>query len=130
MDSGATMLDAAVAFDNKSQLERVQSYLITGETLFAVYSCKSTIGISFAGFTDRRVILYDLGFHTNQKSMLTVPYHRIQAVVAKDEGQFMKNREITLITDAGRFVLEFIGADQAASAYRLVISRVMGLVNT
>ena len=42
-------------YDSSKQLERIQQYVIDGETLVAVYDCKGG-GTGFVGITDQRVI--------------------------------------------------------------------------
>lgn len=41
-----------ILFDRQDQLQRVQAYVIPGETLAAVFDCKGA-GTGFVGFTDQ-----------------------------------------------------------------------------
>ena len=115
-------------FENKSQLERIQQYLITGETLAAVLDCKGG-GTGFVGLTDRRLIFYDQGIISKKKSMVSIPYNQIIGVSSADEGMIFQSSEITLITAAGKFSFEFRGADKAHKAYRYIMSQILNQAN-
>lgn len=115
-------------FENKSQLERIQQYLITGEALAAVLDCKGG-GTGFVGLTDRRLIFYDQGIISKKKSMVSIPYNQIIGVSSADEGMIFQSSEITLITAAGKFSFEFRGADKAHKAYRYIMSQILNQAN-
>lgn len=101
-----------VIFDKQDQLNRINEYVIPGETLYAVYDCKGG-GTGFVGITDQRVIFYDQAFFRKKKSMISIAYNRVIGIASADEGTFLKTSEITLITAAGNFSFEFRGADKA-----------------
>ena len=111
-------------YDSSKQLERIQQYVIDGETLVAVYDCKGG-GTGFVGITDQRVIFYDQAFFRKKKSMISIPYNRIVGVSSEDEGTFLKTSEITLITSAGNFSFEFRGADKAHRTYRYIMKQIL-----
>ena len=113
-----------IYFDNRSQLERIQAYLISGETLFAVYDCKGA-GTGFVGITDQRIIFYDQGVFSKHKTMISIPYNQMVGLAAADEGFIFKTSEITIITGAGRFSFEFRGSDKAMAAYRYVMNQIL-----
>lgn len=50
-----------VVYDNKGQLEQIQSGLIEGEQVIAVYDAIGA-GTGFIGLTDRRIIVQDKSF--------------------------------------------------------------------
>jgi len=111
-------------YDNKAQLDRITPYIITGETLMAVYDCKGA-GTGFVGVTDRRVIFYDQGVLVKKKSMVSIPYHQVIAVASADEGLIFQTSEIILITAAGKFSFEFRGAEKAHWVYRYVLNQIL-----
>jgi hypothetical protein len=113
-----------VLFDRQDQLQRVQAYVIPGETLIAVFDCKGA-GTGFVGFTDQRLIFYDQSFLGNKKSMVSVPYNNIVAVASADEGMILTTSEITLLTAAGRFTFQFRGSDKAHMAYRYIMKQIL-----
>jgi hypothetical protein len=113
-----------IIFDNQSQLQRIQAYVIPGESLVAVFDCKGT-GTGFVGFTDQRLIFYDQTFLTNKKSMVSIPYKQIIGVASTDEGVIFTTSEITLITAAGKFTFQFRGSDKAHMAYRYIMKQIL-----
>lgn len=113
-----------IQFDRQDQLQRVQAYVIPGETLVAVFDCKGT-GTGFVGFTDQRLIFYDQSFLANKKSMVSIPYNNIVAVASADEGMIFTTSEITLLTAAGRFTFQFRGSDKAHMAYRYIMKQIL-----
>ena len=114
-----------VQYDNKKQYERINAYIISGETLHAVFDCKGT-GTGFVGITDQRVIFYDQGVLLKKKVMISIPYHQMIGVASSDEGGVVfKISEMTLITAAGRFSFEFRGADKAHWAYKFIMNQIL-----
>lgn len=114
--------------DNKSQLDRIKAYLITGEKLAAVLDCKGG-GTGFVGLTDRRLIFYDQGVLFKKKSMVSIPYNQIIGVASADEGMIFTSSEITLITAAGKFTFEFRGSDKAHKAYSYIMNQILTQAN-
>ena len=113
-----------ILFDRQDQLQRVQAYVIPGETLVAVFDCKGA-GTGFVGFTDQRLIFYDQAFLTKKKSMVSIPYNNIVGVASTDEGMILTTSEITLLTAAGNYTFQFRGADKAHMAYRYVMKQIL-----
>jgi hypothetical protein len=104
---------AEPSFDNADQLKRIQTYLVQGETLHAVWDCKGA-GTAFVGITDQRLIFYDQGVLIKKKAMVSIPFNRVIGVASADNGGLVfKSTELALLTAAGRFEFEFRGADKA-----------------
>ncbi len=120
------MTRSEVQYDHKSQLKRIEEYLVAGEQLYAVFDCKGG-GSGFVGITSNRLIFYDQGIVLPKKTMISLPYSRITAIASSDEGTLLRSSEITLITPAGNFVFAFWGAEKAHTAYRLISQHVLGL---
>lgn len=112
----------SIDFDNKGQLDRIQSGLVENETLYAVYDMKGG-GTGFMGLTDRRVVLQDEGVLRKRRSLVSIPYGQIAMVASADEGGMMhKSSNLTIITSAGKeFDMEFRSSDKAERAYRYII---------
>ncbi len=119
-----TALNGAVDFDNKGQLERIQSGLVPGETLYAVYDVKGA-GSGFVGITDKRLIIQDEGRLRKRKSIVSIPYGHIAMVASADEGRVIRSTsEISIITSGGQtFDFEFHGGDKAERAYTYIIQQ-------
>jgi hypothetical protein len=115
---------AGPIFDNKGQLERIEKYLIPGESLYAVFDCKGG-GTGFVGITDQRIIFYDQGVLFKKKNMVSIPYNRVIGVASADEGVIFQKSEINLITAAGKFSFIFRGGDKAHNAYRYILDQVL-----
>ena len=115
---------ADVKYDVADQYKRVKQYIISGETLQAVFDCKGG-GTGFVGISDQRIVFYDQGFLTKKKSMVSIPYHQIIAVASADEGMIFKTSELTIITAAGKFSFEFRGSDKAHWAYSYIMNQVL-----
>ncbi len=60
-------------YDKKDQLEKIQDWVMPGETLYAVYDLKGG-GTGFIGITDWRLIFYDKQFMRKIKAMVTIPF--------------------------------------------------------
>lgn len=113
-----------ILYDNAGQLQRIQAYVIPGETLIAVFDCKGG-GTGFVGFTDQRLIFYDQAFFTKKKSMVSIPYNNIIGVASVDEGVIFTTSEITLLTAAGNYTFLFRGSDKAHMAYRYIMKQIL-----
>jgi len=113
-----------IQYDNRSQLNRIQEYVIPGETLHAVFDCKGG-GTGFVGITDQRVIFYDQGVLLKKKTMVSIPYNQVVGVASVDEGVVFKTSEIALITSAGKFSFQFRGADKAHWAYHFIMNQIL-----
>ena len=111
-----------VDFDNKGQFERIQSGIVPGETLYAVYDLRGS-GTRFVGITDRRLIIQDEGRVRRRRSLISIPYGHIAMVASADEGGLLrKTSEMTIITSGGQsFDLDFRSGDKAERAYTLII---------
>jgi hypothetical protein len=118
------MAQPEIAFDNASQLARIQAYVIPGEKLVSVFDCKGG-GTGFVGITDRRLIFYDQAFVTGKKAMVSIPYNQVIGVGSADEGIVFQTSEITLLTAAGNYTFIFRGADKAHWAYSYIIAQLV-----
>lgn len=115
-------------FDKKDQLTRIQAYLLSSESLYAVFDCKGA-GTGFAGITDQRLIFFDQGVFIKHKSMISIPYNQVIGVACADDGFIFKTSEITVITAAGKFSFEFRGSDKAQAAYVYIMNQILNQVN-
>ena len=121
------MSSQGLIFDKQDQLEKIQSWVMPGETLYAVYDCKGA-GTGFIGITDRRIIFYDKQFMRKVKAMVTVPYSQIAAISSEDKSGLLTGRgffsssKIGIHTTGNAYYeFEFRGADKAHQAYSLIM---------
>jgi hypothetical protein len=115
-------------FDREDQLEQVQSGLLEGEQLYAVYDAKGG-GTGFMALTDRRVILQDKSFVGRRIALVSVPYSRIYSVAvlsdATIKGSFFSTSSLHIATGGGQHEIEFRGADKARHAHDLILSNLI-----
>ncbi len=111
-----------VDFDKRDQMERIQSGMVPGETLYAVYDMKGG-GTGFVGLTDRRVILQDEGVLRKRRSLVSIPYSHITMLASADEGGILRRTsDLSILTTGGqKFDMEFRSADKAERAYVWII---------
>lgn len=116
-----------VVFDKKGQLEKIQDWVVPGETLYAVYDLKGA-GTGFLGITDRRLIFYDKKFMRRMKAMVTFPYSQIASLSSEDKsglltgrGFFASSKLGVQTTGNSYYEFEFRGGDKAHEAYRFIM---------
>lgn len=115
-----------IIIDKKDQLEKIEDYCLSRETIKAVFDLKGA-GTGFIGITDKRVIFYDKAFMHKKKAMVTVPYNRIHAVSSEDDSGrlikrgFFASSILTLHAGDDSFEFEFRGGDKAHRAYTLIM---------
>ncbi len=114
-------------YDKKDQYERIARELIDGEHVYAVYDLKGA-GAGFIGLTDRRIVFYDQGFlQRKDKTLVSVPYSRINYVGSQADQKFLARDSSTLIVAVSghTFEFEFHGTSKAEHAYRLILEHVL-----
>lgn len=122
------MPNVNVRCDDEGQLEQIQTYVIPGETLHAVFDCQGR-GAGFVGITDQRVIFRDYGVLLHKRVMVSVPYNRVVgAAISDEEGAASGRGEMTLLTAVGNFTFEFNGAEEALWAYRFIMDQILNQV--
>ena len=113
-----------VKYDNKSQLSRIEAYVIPGEILYAVYDLKGG-GTGFVGMTDKRLIFYDQAF-MRKKAMVTIPYSQVVSVASEDSGAMFATSALTVRTSSGdTYEMQFRTSDKAHSAYVIITSQIL-----
>ncbi len=121
-----------VLFDKPDQLQKIQSGLLPGETIDAVFDMKGG-GTGFIGITSKRVIIYDKAFLRKMKAIVSIPYSRIYTVAAEDDSGLLTGRgffassKVVLGTGHGEFELEFRGADKAHIAHDLILIHMLSI---
>ena len=114
-----------IKFDNKGQLQRVQQYLLKGETLYCVFDAKGG-GTGFVGVTDVRLIFMDESFVRKSKSMVSLPYTKITAVGSEDSGGLVfKSSKLQIIAGDREWVFQFRSNDKAHYAYQVIMSNLL-----
>lgn len=122
---------ADIIFDKQEQLQQIQSGLLPGETVEAVFDMKGG-GTGFVGITTKRVIVYDKAFLRKMKAIVSIPYSRITSIAAEDEAGLFTGRgffgssKVTLtISGQGEIEFDFRGADKAHVAHNLILGHMV-----
>jgi hypothetical protein len=124
------MADSTVQFDKKEQLDKIESGLLPGEAVEAVFDMKGG-GTGFIGITSKRLIVYDKAFLRKMKAVVSIPYGRIVSVAAQDESGLLSGRgffsssTVVLTTPHGELEFEFRGADKAHVAHDLILRHML-----
>lgn len=120
--------DQGVAYDRQDQLQQIESGLLQGERLYAVYDCKG-VGTGFMAMTDRRVILQDKSFIGRHTAIISVPYTRIYEVaVVSDKswaGQFFSSSSIAFRASSQVHEATFWTSEKAHHAHNLILWHVL-----
>jgi hypothetical protein len=116
-------------YDRKDQLQQVQSALLPGERLFAVYDAKG-LATGYIALTDRRVIIADKSFVGRAVALVSMPYRSVSSVAvvsnAKFAGNFFSTSSI-IVTSAGgvHHEIEFRGEDKARHAHDFILASML-----
>jgi hypothetical protein len=113
------------AYDRQDQLQQVQSGLLQGERLYAVYDAKGT-GTGFIGLTDRRVIIQDKSFVGKKVALVSLPYSRISTVAVLSDkslmSQFFSSSSIGITSTDGKYhEVDFRGTEKARHVHDMVL---------
>src|SRR3954471_17116585 len=115
---------ADVIFDNKSQLQQIESGLLDGETIIAVYDAVG-VGTGFIGLTNRRVIIQDKSFMGKRFAITSIPYAKITSVSVVSNkswgGSFFSTGAIAIHVGAHTYEVEFRGAQKSHHVHNVIL---------
>jgi hypothetical protein len=115
-------------FDQKGQLDKIQSGLMQGETVFAVYDAIGA-GTGFIGVTDKRVIIQDNSYVGKKVSLTSIPFRQITSVGVLSNksmlGSFHSSSEIAIHTSARTYEVAFRGTDKAKHVHDLILWKIL-----
>lgn len=111
-------------YDHRAQLIKVQSYVIPGETLYAVYDLVGD-EIGFVGITDLRLIFMDSQFGGRSPAMVSLPFTKIDALGCEDTSTTFETSRIQVLTTHRMWMFEFRTADKAYNAYQLIMRNLL-----
>lgn len=111
-------------FDKDDQFRKVQSGLLQGETILAVYDAIG-VGTGFIGLTSKRVILQDNSFVGGKVAVTSVPYSKIQTVSFVSDksmfGKFYSSSTISIQTSGKTHEVSFRGTDKAIYTHNVIL---------
>jgi hypothetical protein len=115
---------AAVPFDREDQLRQIQSGLMEGERLLAVYDATG-VGTGFLGLTDRRVIIQDKSFVGKKVALTSIPYARISSVSVVSNkswaGSFYSSSSIAINVGTHTYEVEFRGSEKTQHVHNVIL---------
>jgi len=102
----------------------LQADLIPGEKLFFVYDLKGS-GSGYLGVTDRRLVFQDRTLMHKHESIVTIPFSKITAVAAEDEGHILKTSKLAVYVGEKEYEYEFRSSEKAHKAYRTILEQTL-----
>ncbi|MDQ1292637.1 MAG: hypothetical protein QG608_517 [Actinomycetota bacterium] len=118
-----------VVYDKRDQLEKVESVLLPGETVHAVYDAVGA-GTGFLGLTDLRILFQDNSFVGRRIALTSVPYGRINSVSFVSDksifGKLVATSIISVAVGGENHEVEFRGHEKARHAHDIILGRIVG----
>ena len=111
-------------FDNKGQFKQIESGLLDGEQIIAVYDAVGT-GTGFLGLTTRRVIIQDKSFAGKRFAITSIPYSKISSVSVVSNksfaGQYFSTGTIAIHVGTHIYEVEFRGSDKTHHVHNVIL---------
>ncbi|MEV0269501.1 PH domain-containing protein [Hamadaea sp. NPDC050747] len=115
---------ASVPFDREDQLRQIQSGLMEGEKILAVYDATG-VGTGFLGLTDRRVIIQDKSFVGKKVALTSIPYSRITSVSVVSNkswaGSFYSSSSIAINVGTHTYEMDFRGVNKGQHVHNVIL---------
>jgi hypothetical protein len=113
-----------VPFDKPDQLRQIESGLLEGERILAVYDAIG-VGTGFIGLTDRRVIIQDKSFVGKKVAITSIPYSKITSVSVLSNkswaGAFFSTGSIAIHVGAQTYEVDFRGSDKTQHVHNVIL---------
>jgi Bacterial PH domain len=123
------MTQAQPVFDKSEQLQQIQSGLVEGESIIAVYDAIGA-GTGFIGLTNLRVIIQDKSFVGKRVAITSIPYSKITSVSVVSNkswaGNYFSSGSIAIHVGTQTYEVEFRG-DQKSHHVHSVLLFYMGI---
>lgn len=115
---------ANVVYDRREQFQQIQSGLLDGEQVIAVYDAIGT-GTGFIGLTNRRVIIQDKSFVGKKIAITSIPYSKITSVSVVSNkswgGSFFSTGAIAVHVGTHTYEVEFRGSEKAHHVHNVIL---------
>src|ERR1051325_7662019 len=103
-------------YDSKGQLQQIESGLLDGEQIIAVYDAVG-VGTGFIGLTDRRVIIQDTSFVGKRVAITSIPYAKITSISVVSNkswaGSFFSTGSIAIHVGTQNYEVDFRGGQKS-----------------
>ncbi|MFB4295911.1 PH domain-containing protein [Actinomadura sp. NTSP31] len=113
-----------VEHDRSGQLKQIESGLLPGEQVIAVYDAIGT-GTGFVGLTDRRVIIQDKSFAGKKYAITSIPYSKITSVSVVSSkswaGPYFSSGTIAINVGTIGYEVEFRGTDKSHHVHNVIL---------
>ncbi len=113
-----------VVYDSRSQLKQIESGLLDGEQIIAVYDAVGA-GTGFIGLTTRRVIIQDKSFVGKRVAITSIPYSKISSVSVVSNkswaGTFFGSSTIAVNVGTHTYEVEFRGDHKAHHVHNVIL---------
>ncbi|WP_213450824.1 PH domain-containing protein [Rhizomonospora bruguierae] len=110
--------------DRRDQLRQIESGLLEGEQVIAVYDAIGT-GTGFIGLTNRRVIVQDRSFVGRKVALTSIPYSKITSVSVVSNkswgGSFFSTGAIAIHVGAQTYEVEFRGEQKSHHVHNVIL---------
>ncbi|GAB1823651.1 PH domain-containing protein [Herbidospora sp. RD11066] len=114
----------SVPHDRPEQLQQIQSGLMQGEQIIAVYDAVG-VGTGFLGLTDRRVIVQDKSFVGKKLAITSIPYSKITSVSVVSNksfaGSFFSSGAIAINVGTHVYEMDFRGEQKAHHVHSVIL---------
>lgn len=113
-----------IVYDRKEQLQQIQSGLLEGEQVIAVYDAIG-VGTGFLALTDRRVIVQDKSFVGKKIAITSIPYGKITSVSVVSNkswaGTFFSTGGIAIHVGTHVYEVEFRGSQKSHHVHNVIL---------
>ena len=111
-------------YDSKGQLQQIESGLLDGEQIIAVYDAVGA-GTGFIGLTNRRVIIQDKSFVGKRVAITSIPYSKVSSVSVVSNkswaGQFFSTGTIAISVGTHLYEVEFRGSEKTHHVHNVIL---------
>jgi hypothetical protein len=111
-------------YDKREQFQQIQSGLLDGEQIIAVYDAVG-VGTGFLGLTDRRVIVQDKSFVGKKVAITSIPYGKITSVSVVSNkswaGAFFSTGAIAIHVGTHTYEVEFRGSQKSHHVHNVIL---------
>lgn len=111
-------------FDKQDQLNQIQSGLLQGEQVIAVYDAIGA-GTGFIGLTDLRVIVQDRSFVGKRVALTSIPYSKITSVSVVSNkswaGSFFSTGSIAIHVGTQTYEVDFRGSEKSQHVHNVIL---------
>lgn len=113
-----------IPHDRPEQLQQIQSGLMEGESILAVYDAIGA-GTGFLGLTNHRVIVQDKSFVGKKIAITSIPYSKITSVSVLSNkswaGNFFSTGAIAIHVGAQTYEVDFRGDQKSHHVHSVIL---------